>query len=210
MTHRERFRRIMSFQKPDRIPLWDLEGITEGAVRQWCIDGFPPGRKVQEFLRFDPHENVPLSTGPIPSFVPRVIEEDEETVTTIDQYGFRVKTVKERAVAPTVYYYVEGSVKDQGLGVQGDCLFIVGDLHIGVSQVVVGGGGVGVDANCALKGLLSTSQVPGLQKGVAAIVACDGHGRQCQAKKECHNKSQAGRPQHRLAPVVGWQMCFVH
>ena len=34
MTGRERFDAIMSFQKPDRVPLWDLEGITEGAVRQ--------------------------------------------------------------------------------------------------------------------------------------------------------------------------------
>jgi len=113
MTGRERFDAIMSFQKPDRVPLWDLEGITEGAVRQWCIDGFPRGRNVNEFIKFDPYERVPLSTGPIPSFVPRVVEEDEETVTTIDSLGFRVKTVKEHAVAPTIYYYVEGSVKNR-------------------------------------------------------------------------------------------------
>jgi len=101
----------MHFQKPDRIPLWDLEGITEGAVRRWCIEGFPPGWDVREFIRFDPHVRVPLSADPIPSFVPRVVAEDEETVTTIDQYGFKVKTVKEHAVTPTVYYYVEGSVE---------------------------------------------------------------------------------------------------
>jgi uroporphyrinogen decarboxylase len=101
----------MHFQKPDRIPLWDLEGITEGAVRQWCIDGFPPGRDVHEFIRFDPHVRVPLSTDPIPSFVPRVLAEDEETVTTIDPYGFKVKTVKAHAVAPRIYYYIEGSMK---------------------------------------------------------------------------------------------------
>ena len=113
MTHRERFHKIMRFETPDRIPLWDLEGITEGAVRQWCIDGFPPGRNVREFIRFDPYERVPLSTGPIPSFMPRVVEEDDESVTTIDQYGFRVKTFKEHAVPPTVYYYVEGSVSSR-------------------------------------------------------------------------------------------------
>ena len=112
MTHRERYHAIMDFQKPDRVPLWDLEGITEGAVRQWCIDGFPPGRDVREFMGFDPYERAPLNTDPIPSFVPRVVEEDEETVTTIDPYGFRVRTVKAHAVAPVVYYYVEGSVKD--------------------------------------------------------------------------------------------------
>jgi len=111
MTHRERFQAIMRFQQPDRVPLWDLEGITEGAVRQWCLDGFPPGREVREFIRYDPYVRVPLSTDPIPSFVPRVVEEDEESVTTIDQYGFKVKTFKAHAVPPTVYYYIEGSVQ---------------------------------------------------------------------------------------------------
>ncbi len=111
MTPRERFQRIMHFQKPDSIPLWDLEGITEGAVRQWCIDGFPPGRDVRQFIDFEPHVRVPLSTEPIPGFVPRVIAEDKDSITTIDQYGFKVKTIKEHAVPPTVYYYVEGSVK---------------------------------------------------------------------------------------------------
>ncbi|MDP6116845.1 MAG: uroporphyrinogen decarboxylase family protein [Planctomycetota bacterium] len=111
MTPRDRFQKIMRFQKPDRAPLWDLEGITEGAVRQWCIDGFPPGRTVHEFIGFDAYERVALSTGPIPSFVPRTIDEDDETVTTIDQYGFKIKTLKERAVPPTTYYYIEGSVK---------------------------------------------------------------------------------------------------
>ena len=111
MTHRQRFQNIMHFRKPDRVPLWDLEGITEGAVRQWCIDGFPPGRQVQEFLSFDPYVGVPLSTNPIPSFVPCVLEEDEESVTTRDAFGFTVKTRKDHAVAPTVYYYVAGSVQ---------------------------------------------------------------------------------------------------
>jgi uroporphyrinogen decarboxylase len=101
----------MHFQKPDRLPVWDLEGITEGAVRQWCLDGFPPGREVHEFIPFDPYVRVPLSTDPIPSFVPRVIAEDEESITTIDLYGFQVKTLKAHTVAPTVYYYVEGSVQ---------------------------------------------------------------------------------------------------
>ena len=111
MTGRERFQAIMDFEKPDRVPLWDLEGITEGAVRQWCIDGFPPGRDVREFIRFDPYEKLPLGTGPIPSFVTHVVEEDEETITTIDPFGFTVRTAKAHAVAPIIYHYVKGSVE---------------------------------------------------------------------------------------------------
>ena len=111
MTPRQRFQKIMHFEAPDRIPVWDLEGITEGAVRQWCVDGFPAGREVREAMGFDPHERVPLSTDPMPSFVPRVIDEDAESVTSIDQYGFTVKMVKANAVAPRLYYYVAGSVE---------------------------------------------------------------------------------------------------
>ena len=111
MTGRERYQKIMAFETPDRVPLWDLEGITEGAVRQWCIDGFPPGRDVREFIRFDPYEKLPLGTGPIPSFVTRVVEEDEETITTIDPFGFTVRTAKAHAVAPIIYHYVKGSVE---------------------------------------------------------------------------------------------------
>ena len=113
MTPRERFRKIMHFEQPDAIPLWDLEGLTEGAIRQWCLDGMPTGRNVREFIGFDEYAHIPLSANPIPSFLPRTIAEDEESVTTIDAYGFKVKTIKAQAVPPTIYYYVEGSVKDR-------------------------------------------------------------------------------------------------
>lgn len=111
MTPRERFQRIMRFESVDRIPLWDLEGVTEGAVRQWCGEGFPAGMDARTYFGLDPKENVPLDVGPIPSFFPHVIEEDEEYVTHLDQYGFTVKTLKSQAVTPTIYYYVRGSVK---------------------------------------------------------------------------------------------------
>ena len=111
MTPRERFRKIMSFEPVDRIPIWDLEGITEGAVRQWCTEGFPAGMHAPTYFGFDPVERVPIDTSPIPSFFPRVVEEDEEFITTIDPFGFTVKTLKKRAVPPTVYYYVRGSVE---------------------------------------------------------------------------------------------------
>ncbi|MBI3922729.1 MAG: hypothetical protein HY318_15010, partial [Armatimonadetes bacterium] len=110
MTPRERFQKIMHFKPVDRIPLWDAEGITEQAVRRWCSEGFLPGYTVEDFVRFDPVERAGLDTTPLPNFVPRVIEEDDEWKTTIDIYGFTVRTLKEKAVAPTIYYYERGSM----------------------------------------------------------------------------------------------------
>jgi uroporphyrinogen decarboxylase len=110
MTCRERFRNVMHYQPIDRVPFWDAEGITEQAVRRWCREGFLPGYTVHDLVQFDPVEYCGLDTMPIPTFVPRVIEEDEEWQTTIDPYGFTVRTLKAQAVAPTIYYYVRGSM----------------------------------------------------------------------------------------------------
>ncbi|MGQ9555452.1 MAG: hypothetical protein ACUVWR_15225, partial [Anaerolineae bacterium] len=50
MNSRQRFQAIMHFQSPDRVPLWDLEGFTEEAIRRWCCQGFPPGRDLYEYV----------------------------------------------------------------------------------------------------------------------------------------------------------------
>ncbi len=110
MNPRERFRRIMRFEPVDRIPLWDAEGITEQAVRRWCAEGLLPGYEIADYVGFDPVERAGLDTAPLPTFVPRTIQEDQTWKTTIDIYGFTVRTRREQAVAPTVYYYTRGSM----------------------------------------------------------------------------------------------------
>ena len=111
MNARQRFNRIMHFQKPDRVPLWTVEGLSEGAVRRWVRDGdVPPGVRGEDIVRFDPKTILRLDTDPLPAFVGRVIEEDDHWRTCTDQYGFTVKTSKQQSVGPTVYYYLAGSV----------------------------------------------------------------------------------------------------
>ena len=110
MTSRERFRAIMSFHTADRVPLWDLEGFTEEAVRRWCSQGFPPGRDVYEYVAFDGNTFVPVSASPWPSFVRRTVSSDSEWTTYVDEFGFTVKRLKAQAVSPTIYYYLDGSV----------------------------------------------------------------------------------------------------
>jgi len=111
MNARERFRRIMHFQRPDRAPLWDLEGIAEAAVRQWVVNGeVPLGMARQDVVRYDPKTVIRLDTDPLPAFVPRLIEEDEHYRTETDRYGFTVRTLKDQSVGPTLYYYLSGPV----------------------------------------------------------------------------------------------------
>ena len=113
MNTRERFQKIMHFEEVDRIPLWNLEGITREAERTWCLQGFPIGRDLNEYIGFEDslHQQVaPLDLGLIPSFVPRTLEEDEDWKITIDAHGFKVKTHKHHAVGPITYVYLAGSV----------------------------------------------------------------------------------------------------
>jgi len=116
LNARERFQAIMQFQGPDRLPLWDLEGFSEQAVRLWCQRGFPLGATPESYFPFD-HRllsgSVRLDEDPLPNFVPRKVDEDAEWVTSIDRYGFRVKTLKRQSVSPTVYYYVGGLVESE-------------------------------------------------------------------------------------------------
>ncbi len=111
MNARERFRSIMHFQRPDRVPLWPGEGISESAVRQWIVQGeIPLGVRAEDVVAFDPVALVRLDTDPLPACVSRVIEEGERWRTGIDQYGFTVRTSKTQSVGPTLYYYLAGPV----------------------------------------------------------------------------------------------------
>ena len=74
MNARELFQRIMRFESVDRVPLWNLEGITREAERLWSMQGFPIGRDLFEYIGFDDSlhgKGIPLDMGIIPSFVPR-------------------------------------------------------------------------------------------------------------------------------------------
>ena len=60
MNARERFLALMRYDDVDRLPFWDLEGITEQAVRQWCLEGMPIGVNVDEHVGYDSRIQIPL------------------------------------------------------------------------------------------------------------------------------------------------------
>ena len=112
MDPRQRFGSIMHYGGTDRLPLWSAEGLPEGTVRQWIIDGHVPvGVACQDVVDFDPCTIIHLDTTPLPAFVTRTIDEDDRWRTEIDRYGFTVRTSKTQSVGPTLYYYLAGSVR---------------------------------------------------------------------------------------------------
>jgi hypothetical protein len=111
MSPRERFGAIMRGRRPDRLPLWNVEGISESAIRKWICQGhLPLGIRAEDVVAFDPHTQVRLDTDPLPAFGARTIAEDEQWRTVTDQYGFTLRASKTQSVGPTHYYYLAGSL----------------------------------------------------------------------------------------------------
>lgn len=111
MNARERFNRIMHYQPVDRLPVWSVEGVAEGAIRRWLKQGtFPEGMALEDVIKLDGHHVIILDIDPLPAFVERTVDENEHWKTRIDQYGFTVRTLKEQAVSPRIYYYIGGAV----------------------------------------------------------------------------------------------------
>jgi hypothetical protein len=114
MNARERFHSIMQYKDVDRIPLWSVEAVTEGAIRRWIKEGdYPVGMSLSDVFKLDPHEIIRLDTEPLPAFVSRTVAEDERWRITTDKFGFTVKTLKEQSVGPKIYYYIDGVGKDR-------------------------------------------------------------------------------------------------
>ncbi len=116
MNARERFQRIMHFKKPDRVPLWDLEGVVRQTIAQWYREGLPTDVgtyvSLHDYLGFDRDEHMPISTLPIPIFLERVVEEDDERITVINKYGFKeIRLKKQRTAGLRSYSHLEGPVK---------------------------------------------------------------------------------------------------
>jgi hypothetical protein len=94
MNKRERLLAIFNFEKPDHLPLWQLEKIYEGTGRQWCLEGMPLRHSVSDYLGLENPVKVPLDLDPLPNFVARKLDEDEESTTRTDIYGGVIRVLK--------------------------------------------------------------------------------------------------------------------
>ena len=67
MDSRERFRRTMSYGRPDRVPYFH-EGMEEDVVREWRKQGLSSHADLYEMFRFDLREEVEPDLEPHPGF----------------------------------------------------------------------------------------------------------------------------------------------
>jgi hypothetical protein len=114
MNSRERFLHIMHFKKPDRAPIWDLEGFPSGTLYRWYSQGFPVGVSPQNYFGFDGKLTLPIDFGPIPSFVPKILEENDKYKVFINQFGFVEKQSKIYTTESSgyqAYHYIDVPTK---------------------------------------------------------------------------------------------------
>jgi len=114
MNSRERFLAIMRFKRPDRAPVWDLEGFTPGTLYRWYEQGFPVGASPYDYFGFDRVFTLPIDFGPIPSFVHKVLKEDEKYTVFINRFGFverQSKVYTSEKSGYQAYHYIDVPTK---------------------------------------------------------------------------------------------------
>lgn len=100
MNARERFRRTMHYENPDRLPFYQFIGFWSETTNRWYGEGLPTGMSVQDYFGFDKREMIPLDYGPIPQFVPKTLHEDERYRTEVRTNGITVKVLKTNTSMP--------------------------------------------------------------------------------------------------------------
>jgi len=92
MTLRERFNKVMHFQKVDRIPFFEF-GYWDATLPEWLQQGLPPEindeAKAYAYCGIENWAGSPVNTDilPGPVFEPGVIQEDDEYITTREWDG---------------------------------------------------------------------------------------------------------------------------
>ena len=111
MTVRERFIKVLNYEKPDALPILFLEPFETYTIDRWMEQGLPENVSPEVFLGADSFHRLPVSFTARPVFEESVIEEDD---TYIIKYDFMGSTVKRRKDAPSMYYgHIDHPVKNR-------------------------------------------------------------------------------------------------
>lgn len=113
MFARERFQRVMHFERPDRITFipdgW--AGYWRETINRWYGEGLPIGMTLEDYFSFDPREMIPIDFGLIPRFVPKVLEENANYRIQINEKGIVTKRMLEHTLG-RMPQFLEFPVKD--------------------------------------------------------------------------------------------------
>ena len=109
MTGRERFRRLMAFERIDRLPLLELENYEGAAVDRWRTEGLPQDTSVVDFLGLDTVDVFAVNYWPVPGLPRETLAEDDEYLTIRDELGIVTRISK--TLPGVIYEHVEHPVK---------------------------------------------------------------------------------------------------
>ncbi|MCM8806470.1 MAG: hypothetical protein NC926_00700 [Candidatus Omnitrophica bacterium] len=114
MTGRERWNRIFSFQKVDRIFNCEFGWWTETLLR-WHKEGLPEYVKTNEdgdrFFKFDPIGVIPINMGFLPPFEEKIIEENDRYIIKQDSQGVILKIFKNET--QTIPHYIKFPIENK-------------------------------------------------------------------------------------------------
>ena len=93
-TPRERFRAATHFQPTDR-PFMYPQWVFPSTCERWQDEGWPGDVSDNQYFGFDRIEMVPVSYHVLPAFREKVVAEDAETRTVVDESGAQKKIWKD-------------------------------------------------------------------------------------------------------------------
>lgn len=105
------WRQIMNFEKPSRMPIFEIEGIPHETADRWRAEGLPAGADVNTYLGIDTVKWLHTDFYPLPRFAPLSIEEDEEYRIEINMQG--IKTQFSKSHPELVYQLLDFPVKSR-------------------------------------------------------------------------------------------------
>ncbi|MBI3991357.1 MAG: hypothetical protein HY350_04320 [Candidatus Omnitrophica bacterium] len=97
MDSLKRFKETVYFGKPDRVFLWP-QWIFDETKKRWQSEGLPKDAHFNSYFDFDRVEIAPVNLNFIPAPESRVIEEDNETATYVDDIGNKWKQWKNKEI----------------------------------------------------------------------------------------------------------------
>jgi len=118
ITTRERFNRVIHWEKPDKIPNMDF-GYWEETIQLWHSQGLPDHIKtdiqMEEYLKLEGESRIPtlpISNGLFPPFENRVIEDKGDSVIVQDHEGNICENLKNGSSIPRYLKFGLESRKD--------------------------------------------------------------------------------------------------
>jgi len=111
MNDRERFQACMHFKETDRPPFYEWLNFWQETVNRWRGEGLPADANHYEYFGFDKKEGLGIDFGPIPSYVTRVIQEDDRYTVTESTGGGLRWVAKSLKAGTTIPQFMEFGVK---------------------------------------------------------------------------------------------------